>query len=179
MGTLPKPRRPYVLLVGAVQQEQFELFLHQHFNGASHRLPVVVLTPRSPDDFGLPETLGLAQRSRVAVVQGDVLDFSALNKHASAIDFRCAQAVFVFSNIRSPHQAHEDHGTTARLLGLTKRVQPHMIHAQYKLWNDVSVARARAARHQGSDPAAWVVSAAAALRPAPPGLLMIRPPEPQ
>ena len=140
VGSLPKARLPFVLLVGDVLQEQLDMFLHQHFNGSAHKLHVVVLTPHPPEGYNLPY-LTSQQRSRIAIVQGDVLNYSKLNKQASTLDLRCAQGVFVFSDVRSRDPTREDHRTTARLLGLTKRVQPHLIHAQYKLWNDVSVAR--------------------------------------
>ena len=140
VGSLPKARLPFVLLVGDVLQEQLDMFLHQHFNGSAHKLHVVVMTPHAPEGYLLPD-LTSHQRSRIAIVQGDVLNYSKLNKQATMLDFRCAQGVFVFNDVRSSNQMREDHRTTARLLGLTKRVQPHLIHAQYKLWNDVSVAK--------------------------------------
>ena len=140
VGTLPKARLPFMLLVGDVLQEQLDMFLHQHFSGSAQKLHVVVLTPHSPEGYLLPDFTS-QQKSRIAIVQGDVLNYSKLNKQATTLDFRCAQGVFVFNDVRSRHQMREDHRTTARLLGLTKRVQPHLIHAQYKLWNDVSVAQ--------------------------------------
>ena len=140
LGSLPSDGTPFLLLVGDVLQEQLTLFLRTHFNGPHHRGHVVVLTPHPPAAYDLPE-LSSAQRSRVTLVQGDILDVAAIPKQVAGINLRLARRVFIFSNPRAPNIVDEDRATTVRLLSVAKRVPPSCIHVQYKLFNNVSIAR--------------------------------------
>ena len=97
-------------------------------------------TPHPPAAYDLPE-LSSAQRSRVTLVQGDILDVAAIPKQVAGINLRLARRVFIFSNPRAPNIVDEDRATTVRLLSVAKRVPPSCIHVQYKLFNNVSIAR--------------------------------------
>ena len=74
-------------------------------------------------------------------MQGDILDVAAIPKQVAGINLRLARRVFIFSNPRAPNIVDEDRATTVRLLSVAKRVPPSCIHVQYKLFNNVSIAR--------------------------------------
>ena len=101
VGSLPKQRRPFVLLVGDLLQEQLEMFLAQHFNGSASKLNVVVLSPHSPDTFTLPEVTS-QQKSRIAIVQVSPLWADAPPPAASSLAARSPRARRMRERSRAP-----------------------------------------------------------------------------